>query len=61
MGRLKRYVYGWSDPRGMFGDAPVKGEGMPVRYDFTEEIEYTMEVEFEPEGETNESSESDDT
>ena len=28
-----RYRHGWTDPRGMFGDAPIRREGEAVSYD----------------------------
>ena len=64
MGKLKdSYTFGWTDPRGAFGNPPVKGEGMRVDHALEKAIDkHTIWVEFEPEqGEVNEPSESDDT
>jgi len=42
-----RYSLGWTDPRGVFGSAPIKGEGQAVSYDSGEVGLYGFETEVE--------------
>jgi hypothetical protein len=51
MGKLKDlYAFGYTDPRGMFGLSPVKGEGMSTDYDIAQDVQqHTIEIEFEHE------------
>ena len=42
-----RYSLGWTDPRGVFGSAPIKGEGQAVSYDEWANPNSTFETDVE--------------